>query len=126
MPPRRRHLRPRLVEAVLAYPEAYQDFPWGEQVAKVNKKVFAFLGREDDHSVGITMKPPDSHELALTFANVSPAGYGLGRAGWVSVDCDHPACPDVDLLLDWLDESYRAIAPKRLIAILERSRRSDA
>jgi hypothetical protein len=38
MPPRRRHLRPRLVEAALAYPEAYEDFPWGEQVVKVNKK----------------------------------------------------------------------------------------
>lgn len=125
MPPRRRDLRPRLVEAALAYPEAYEDFPWGEQVAKVNKRVFAFLGHEEAHSAGVTVKLPDSHEFALTFPNVIPTGYGLGRAGWVSVNCDHPACPDVDLLLDWLDESYRAVAPKRLIAILEASRRSD-
>lgn len=125
MPLRPRNLRPQLVKAALTYPEAYEDFPWGEQVAKVNKKIFAFLGREDAESVGIAMKLPDSHEFALTFASVSPTGYGLGRAGWVSVDCEHPACPGVDLLLDWLDESYRAVAPKRLIAMLEASHRSE-
>jgi predicted DNA-binding protein (MmcQ/YjbR family) len=122
MPPR---LRVQLVEAALAYPEAYEEFPWGEQVAKVNKKIFVFLGPMGAESVGMSVKLPDSHEFALTFANVVPTGYGLGRAGWVSVNCDHPACPDVDLLLDWLDESYRAVAPKRLIAKLDASRRNE-
>ncbi|HCO04282.1 MAG TPA: dGTPase, partial [Actinobacteria bacterium] len=28
----------------LGLPEAYEDHPWGESVAKVNKKVFVFLG----------------------------------------------------------------------------------
>jgi len=78
MPRRRRQLRPRLVEAALAYPDAYEDFPWGEQVAKVDKKIFAFLGRAEAESVGVAMRLPDSHEFALTFANVSPTGYGLG------------------------------------------------
>jgi predicted DNA-binding protein (MmcQ/YjbR family) len=119
MPQRGGDLRGRLVDAALAYPDAYEDFPWGEQVAKVNKKIFAFLGREDAESAGVALKLPESHEFALTFANVTPTGYGLGRAGWVSVDCDHQDGPDVEVLLDWLDESYRAVAPKRLIAILE-------
>ncbi|MBA3709787.1 MAG: hypothetical protein H0W83_13320, partial [Planctomycetes bacterium] len=29
----------------LAFPGAYEDFPWGERVVKVAKKVFVFLGR---------------------------------------------------------------------------------
>ena len=27
----------------LAYPETYEDSPWGERVVKVNKKVFVFF-----------------------------------------------------------------------------------
>ena len=32
----------------LSYPEAREDFPWGERVIKVRGKVFAFLGRPED------------------------------------------------------------------------------
>lgn len=38
-----------LLKFALGYPEAYQDSPWGERVAKVKKKVFVFFhvpGRE--------------------------------------------------------------------------------
>ena len=31
-------------EFALGMPGAIEDFPWGESVAKVNKKVFVFLG----------------------------------------------------------------------------------
>jgi predicted DNA-binding protein (MmcQ/YjbR family) len=48
-------------------------------------------------------------------------GYGLGKAGWVSVRLDGSDCPPVDVLGDWLDESYRAIAPKKLVRELDES-----
>ena len=29
-------------------PGAMEDFPWGERVVKVNKKIFVFMGKKDD------------------------------------------------------------------------------
>src|SRR5258708_4293822 len=42
----------------LGYPEAREDFPWGERVVKVRDKVFVFLGR-DDEDMGVTASAAD-------------------------------------------------------------------
>ncbi len=107
----------------LDLPEAYEDFPWGDRVAKVGKKVFAFLGSEEggaERGVGVTVKLRESHEEAIGMDFTTPSGYGLGRHGWVS--CSFPPGADVpvELLCDWIDESYRLIAAKRLVAELDR------
>ncbi len=44
--------------------------------------------------------------------------YGLGRSGWVTIDLTKGRKPPVDLLKAWIDESYRAVAPKTLITRL--------
>ena len=51
---------------------------------------------------------------------VTPMGYGLGRHGWVTVDIGAGDDAPVDLLCDWIDESYRLVATKRLVAELDR------
>jgi predicted DNA-binding protein (MmcQ/YjbR family) len=100
----------------LALPGAWEGFPWeGERTAKVGKKkVFAFLGSEgepgDDYR--ISLKLPESAEQALVLACCEPTGYGLGRANWVTIWVGAPDCPPVEVLLDWVEESYRTIAPK--------------
>jgi hypothetical protein len=48
-----------------------------------------------------------------------PAGYGLGKSGWVQAEFPPGARPPVDLLKAWIDESYRAQAPKRLVKQLD-------
>ena len=104
----------------LSLPEAYEDFPWGESVAKVNKKVFVFLGGADEQAVpGFSVKLPASAEQALALPGAAPTGYGLGRAGWVSIRLVEGPAP-LEVLLDWVEESYRAVAPKRLAAGIER------
>jgi predicted DNA-binding protein (MmcQ/YjbR family) len=112
--------RAKLSAFALSLPEASEHFPWGERVAKVNGKIFVFLGR--DHAAGpggMSVKLVESHGHALSIEGAKPTGYGLGRAGWVNVPLDAGGMT-FDLLRDWIEESYRVIAPKRLVAELDR------
>ncbi|MBB4711127.1 putative DNA-binding protein (MmcQ/YjbR family) [Streptomyces luteogriseus] len=108
----------------LGLPDAVEEFPWGESVAKVNKKVFVFLGVQDgSYPLGVTVKLKDetAHAHALACPGAEPAGYGLGKAGWVSVPLEQQGAPAAEVLCDWVEESYRVIAPKRLIVELDGS-----
>lgn len=114
-------VRERVREFALGLPGAVEEFPWGESVIKVNTKVFVFLGADDRrHAPGMSVKLKDAqaHEHALAAPGAGPTGYGLGKAGWVSIPLAEGA-PEVELLCEWVEESYRAIAPKRLIAELD-------
>jgi predicted DNA-binding protein (MmcQ/YjbR family) len=101
----------------LGLPEAWEDFPWREVVAKVGKKVFVFLGTAEADAPGISVKLVDSHEHALSVPGAAPTGYGLGKAGWVTVPVGRG--DDVELLCDWIEESYRVVAPKKLVKLLD-------
>jgi predicted DNA-binding protein (MmcQ/YjbR family) len=116
MATQRRALRKRLLDYALGLPEAYIDHPWGEDVAKAGKKVFVFFGTgQGDFGMGV--KLPDSAPLALAQKGVSPSGYGLGDSGWVNVNFAESSMP-FEMLCDWVTESYRAVAPKKLSATL--------
>lgn len=104
-----------LAEAV-GFPGAWEDHPWGDTVVKVRKKIFVFLGED-----GFAVKLPESAEVALGLPGSEPTGYGLGKAGWVSVTCTGDDLP-LDLFADFLDESYRAVAPKTLVKELDAAR----
>lgn len=108
-----------LRDCALAYPETSEHFPWGERVVKVRGKVFVFMGMPEGAAIGVSVKLPvtGSHALELPF--VKPTGYGLGKSGWVSAS--FPAGEDVPvpLLLQWIDESYRAVAPKTLVKAMD-------
>jgi len=104
-----------LLRFALGYPEAYEDHPWGETVVKVKKKVFAFLGVPGDN-LHVSVKLPESASMALGLSFVAPTGYGLGKSGWVTATFGPKDRPPLDVLKQWIDESYRAIAPKKLLA----------
>jgi predicted DNA-binding protein (MmcQ/YjbR family) len=118
MSPSRGDLHAALVKVALSYPEAYEDFPWGELVVKVNKKVFVFFGTDGAPVPRLGLKLLDSHPQALSFPAIEPAGYGLGKSGWVNITLGKGA-PPRGVLEDWVDESYRLVAPKRLVKQLD-------
>jgi hypothetical protein len=67
--------REKLLRFALSLPEAYEDHPWDETVAKVRKKVFVFFGGTPKL---MTVKLVESHAHALSVEGVEPTGYGLG------------------------------------------------
>ena len=66
----------------------------------------------------MTVKLDESHSHALSIKGAEKTGYGLGPSGWVTVPL-HAEGVTVGLLRDWIEESYRIVAPKRLVAELD-------
>ncbi len=106
----------------LALPEAWADTPWGDRVVKVGKKIFVFLSSDDSERPGITVKLPESRDHALSYDGSLLPGYGLGKHGWVTVYLDGVPPAEHDVLLDFVEESYRTIAPKTLVKRLDAER----
>ncbi len=107
----------------LAYPEAHEDQPWGHSAIKVRKKSFVFLFC-DENELSLSTKLPVSSHNALMLPFASPTGYGLAKSGWVTARFTATDDLPLPILYDWIDESYRAIAPKKLIVGLAISQAS--
>lgn len=108
-------LQDQLRAFALGLPDAWEDHPWGDSVVKVGKKIFVFLGTDAgaaaDAAVHLSLKLPESHEEALALPFTEPTSHGLGRGHWVTIHA--PADWPAEMLCDWIEESYRAVAPKR-------------
>lgn len=127
MPAKKRTARPSKKETVksierqlrdyaMTFPEATEDHPWGHIAVKVRGKAFVFLGGEiEPHELTMTVKLPSSRDMAADLPFAAPAAYGLGKSGWVSVRFDSASNVPADLLEAWIAESYRAVAPKKLV-----------
>lgn len=103
----------------LSLPEAWPDEPWGDRVVKVGKKIFLFLSGPDAERPVMTAKLPDSREHALSYPEAFPTRYGLGKHGWVTLFVDRVPEEERELLLDFVEESYRAVATKTLVTRLD-------
>ncbi len=113
-----RSLEGKLRAWALAYPGATEEFPWGERAFKIAGKVFLFLGRTGE-AASFSVKLPRSAAEALELGFVEPTHYGLGKHGWVTATVDTGREAPLDLFQAWLDESFRAVAPKKVVAQLD-------
>ncbi len=113
--------RETLIAYALTFPGAFEDHPWGERVGKVGKKVFVFFGvtKADEPRLMVVVKLPVTGLQALDHSFAEPTGYGLGKSGWVSAIFLPGDRPPIDLMRAWILESYRAVAPKKLLAQLD-------
>jgi predicted DNA-binding protein (MmcQ/YjbR family) len=91
--------------------------PWGHHAIKVKGKSFVFLAA-DGETFSLSAKLPSSAGVAVKLPFASPTEYGLGKSGWVTARFPRSARLPLDLLQLWIDESYRAVAPKKLLARL--------
>jgi predicted DNA-binding protein (MmcQ/YjbR family) len=111
-----------LIAYAATFPGAWVDHPWEHTVMKVGKKVFVFFGGKAsaDDCLSITVKLPVSAEMVLaTLPFFTPAGHGLGKAGWVHATIRDGEDIDLDSFRAWIDQSYRAVATKTLIKQLD-------
>lgn len=107
-----------LREFGLRYPGAHTKSPWpGHLDLAVKDKTFAYLSVAGE-PFSISCKLPHSNAVALMLPFTQPTAYGLGKSGWVSAKLPEGEAPPADLFKSWIDESYRAQAPKKLVASL--------
>lgn len=109
----------------LSLPEAWPDTPWGDRVVKVGKKIFVFLSAPGSERSVVTVKLPDSGADALSVPGAAPTGYGLGKHGWVTIPIAGLAEEEREVLLDFVEESYRAVATKALVRRLDAQLSAD-
>jgi predicted DNA-binding protein (MmcQ/YjbR family) len=101
----------------LALPGAHTKSPWpGHLDLAVNDKTFAYLSI-DGEPFSIGCKLPASQTVALMLPFVKPMAYGLGKSGWVGAELGDQPVP-IEMFKAWIEESYRAQAPKKLVAQL--------
>ena len=108
----------KLRDFALTFPQSTEDHPWGERAIKVKGKVFVFLSRYQG-KLNINVKLPVSNAAALELPFTEPTGYGLGKHGWVMASFSPGDDIPLDLIREWIDESYRAVAPKTVLAQFE-------
>jgi hypothetical protein len=102
----------------LGYPEAEEGIACAgtsleKRTIKVRSKAFLFLGPKD-----LMLKLGESLAEARIMASREPDRYHAGASGWVKVDLEKHGPPPIEVLARWIDESYRLLAPRTLVAAL--------
>ena len=101
----------------LELPGAHSKSPWPEHDdLAVRDKTFAYLPAKGG-SFSCKLSYTGYDALRLPFAQ--PTGYGLGKSGWVSFNPGEDDIPDIEQLKAWVEESYRAQAPRKLVKELD-------
>jgi predicted DNA-binding protein (MmcQ/YjbR family) len=103
----------------LSLPGAHSKAPWpGHDDLAVNDRTFAYLAAAGE-PFSVSCKLPYTHPVALDLPFAAPTGYGLGRSGWVTFTPSSEEMPPLDRFKEWVEESYRARAPSRLVRELD-------
>ncbi|MBX9722960.1 MAG: MmcQ/YjbR family DNA-binding protein, partial [Candidatus Obscuribacterales bacterium] len=111
----------RLREFALSLPESCEENPWGHPAFKVKNKTFAWLSFQED-GITLTVKLTNSRLYAEDLPFTEPCGYGLGQHGWITARFNpEDQKMSLDLAIRWIDESYRAVAPKSILKTMPAS-----
>jgi predicted DNA-binding protein (MmcQ/YjbR family) len=102
----------------LGHPETYEEAPWGDRVVKVRGKIF-FLCGVHAKQLYVTVKLPATGRALLQRPYAEPTHYGMGKHGWVTSKFNVVEDVPQREVEQWIDESFRAIAPKKLSAMTD-------
>ena len=116
---------PKLRKISLSLPEAHEVEAWGAPTFRVKNKLFAMYAEAGNHHgegrASVWIKS-DKENQALMI-RTQPEKYFkpayVGPSGWVGIRLDRD--PDWKEVGELMRDSYRLIAPKRLLKVLDES-----
>jgi predicted DNA-binding protein (MmcQ/YjbR family) len=107
----------RLERLVATLPEAMRVdvAEWGDHPTfRVRGKSFVFCDADATH-LTVKLSKEEAAAVVATDPRAEPAGYGLGRSGWISATLGEDVAPDAwDEVEEWVRTSYTLVAPKSL------------
>ena len=106
----------RLRRISLALPEAEETTSFGHPTFKVGRKTFAVL-EEYKGELAICFKATMEDQSLLTMDPQFYVAPYIGKHGWTSIRAGGPL--DWEGVEDFVRESYRLVATKRLVRLLD-------
>jgi DNA-binding transcriptional ArsR family regulator len=102
----------------LAYPEAHEVVDGVERAVRIGRGAFVVFRGTEDRGFTVSAHLPKSRTVALRQPFAETVRYKLGTSDWVLARFKPGDDVPIELLWEWIDESYRAAAPRRLLADL--------
>jgi hypothetical protein len=107
-----------LRKVALSFPESAEVEAWGRPTFRAGKKIFATFVGSDERPFGVIFKPEPDERLALLEDHRFYSPRYWGPSGWLALDLE--AAPvDWDEVHELLDASYRQVALKRMLRVLD-------
>lgn len=106
----------RLRRICLTLPEATERETWEAPTFRIRDKIFAMPRQHNGHAAVWCKAAPNIHEALISSDHSFFPPY-VGPKGWIGIVLDGNL-PWADIA-DHIHESYRLIAPKRLVALLD-------
>lgn len=107
-----------LREHALSFPGVNEGDSCVKRAFRARTKGFLFLGEKPD-SYNVMLKLGDSVEEAEMLTAENPDSWALGKFNWMTMHFDNDEQPPDGLLERWIEESYRLLAPKKLLSELD-------
>ena len=103
--------------AALSYPETVEVDSCNKKAFKARDKSFLFLGvRDTDYNIMVRLG--DSRGEAEKMAAKDPDNISVGPH-WITATFASTQALPAGLIRRWIDESWRLLAPKKLVASLD-------
>lgn len=124
MTPKQEKVLEKVRAICLALPETTETPTWGQPHFRVKDKIFAGCGLHGEkQTIGCKLEMEHADFLVQNDPKFSRAPY-VGHKGWVSIDPDQ--VKDWNQIRDLLHESFRLIAPKKLLATMKAGKGAES